>query len=116
MFPENKLLSNNFYFPRFGSYMSFELHVLVCDWKSLWTLIFNLSTNQSKLSSISGPTEPEFFVRTLYDGFPIKYKFCGFQEFCPLSRFLEFLELNIYNRVPGKIPQDLAFKKAKDQG
>lgn len=38
----------------------------------------------------------EFFVKAIYDDYPISFEFCGGEEFCPLSRFFEFLETNTY--------------------
>lgn len=97
MIAPDELLANNFFFPRFGSYLSFELHMTVCHWRALWTLVFGLGASSCAASAERMPPAPEFSVRTLYDGHAIAFSFCGFREFCGLERFLEFLDLNIFN-------------------
>lgn len=114
MISQNEVLANSFYLPGFGSYLSFELHLTTCDWHSFWTLIFDLGHSLCHVHSDRHQLEPEFFVRTLYDGHPIKFEFCGFREFCGLARFLEFLDLNIYNIKSEPNLHDLVFGQGHD--
>lgn len=71
---------------------------------------FGLKASTSSVADQHFFSEPEFFVRTLYDGFPLKFKFCRFKEFCELSRFMEFLDLNMYNSLSDEILKNLAGK------
>lgn len=114
MISSNEVLANNFYLPRFGSFLSFELHMNTCDWRSRWTLSFNLGHTTCLVEPRKDHLEPEFFVRTLYDGYPIKFKFCEFREFCDLARFFEFLDMNIFNIKSETKLQDLVFGQGHD--
>ena len=101
MIPEVNMLSQNFYFPKFGSYFSFELHLETCDpvvyrkWK------FNIRYTQCKRPEKDSNTEKQnddlnFYVRSVFDDNTVLFNFCKNQEFCTIERFLEFLETNSY--------------------
>lgn len=90
MVPVNEIISDNFYFPSFGSYFAFELYMTTCNLKNYIRWIFKLKYTQCVLDQESEQDELEFWVRAVYDDTPIPFPSCEGLEFCPVKKALKF--------------------------